>query len=98
MNSLIRSVLLLALAAGSCLLSSAAMSEKNLAGVWVGTYSEDWPDRFPGPELGDYAGLPINDADRLRALSWSASLIALPEYQCRVHPSDYANSFADIRL
>lgn len=75
-----------------------AQAEKNLSGVWSGTYAEDWPDRFPGPELGDYAGLPLNDADRLRAQSWSASLIALPEYQCRVHPADYANSFADIRI
>lgn len=75
-----------------------AQAEKNLAGVWAGTYAEDWPDRFPGPELGDYAGLPLNAANRLRAQSWSASLIALPEYQCRVHPADYANSFADIRI
>lgn len=82
----------------ACILSFSAFAERNLAGVWSGTYSEDWPDRFPGPELADYAGLPINDADRLRAQSWSASLIALPEYQCRVHPSDYANSFADIRI
>lgn len=73
-------------------------SETNLSGVWIANYSEDWPDRIPGPELGDYAGLPLNDADRLRAQSWDASLIALPEYQCRRHPSDYANSFADIRI
>jgi hypothetical protein len=78
--------------------SFSAAAEKNFSGVWVGNYSEDFPDRLPGPELGDYAGLPINDADRLRAQSWSASLIALPEYQCRVHPSDYASSFANIRI
>lgn len=75
-----------------------ALAQVNLAGVWSGTYTEDWPDRFPGPELGDYGGLPINDADRMRAESWSASLLSLPEYQCRVHPADYANSFADIRF
>ena len=73
-------------------------SATNLTGVWIANYSEDWPDRIPGPELGDFAGLPLNDADRLRAQSWDASLIALPEYQCRRHPSDYANSFADIRI
>jgi len=78
--------------------ATSALADKNLSGVWAGTYAEDWPDRFPGPELGDYGGLPLNDEDRLRAQSWSASLIALPEYQCRVHPSDYANSFADIRI
>jgi hypothetical protein len=40
--------------------SSPAYAEKNLSGVWVGNYSEDYPDRLPGPELGDYGGLPIN--------------------------------------
>lgn len=79
-------------------LVSTAQAEVNLSGVWSGTYAEDWPDRFPGPELGDYGGLPLNDANRMRAKSWSASLLALPEYQCRVHPADYANSFADIRI
>jgi len=74
------------------------LAQVNLDSVWAATYTEDWPDRFPGPELGDYGGVPINDADRARALAWSASLIALPEYQCRVHPFDYANSFADFRM
>lgn len=87
-----------AIAAGTLMFSAVSQAEINLNGVWAGTYTEDWPDRFPGPELGDYGGLPLNDADRLRAQSWSASLLVLPEYQCRVHPSDYANSFADIRI
>jgi hypothetical protein len=59
---------------------------------------EDWPDRLFGPELGDYTGIPLNAAGRARAEAWDASLITLPEYQCRVHPSDYAPSFADIRI
>jgi hypothetical protein len=62
------------------------------------TLTEDFPDRLPGPELGDYAGLPLNAADRMRARSWNATILSLPDYQCRVHPSDYANSFADIRM
>ncbi|HLF11694.1 MAG TPA: hypothetical protein VJA26_10810 [Gammaproteobacteria bacterium] len=80
------------------LASTQAFAQANFAGVWSAGYVEDWPDRFPGPELGDYAGLPLNDADRHRAQSWSASILSLPDYQCRVHPSDYANSFADIRI
>ncbi|HKD48547.1 MAG TPA: hypothetical protein VKB67_12755 [Rhizomicrobium sp.] len=86
-------VLLAALSASMPLLA-----QVNLSGVWSAKLHEDWPDRLFGPELGDYGGLPINDADRLRATSWNASLITLPEYQCRVHPSDYAFSFADIRI
>ena len=86
-------ILLAALSAGVSL-----HAQVNLSGVWSAKLHEDWPDRLFGPELGDYGGLPINDADRLRATSWNASLITLPEYQCRVHPSDYAFSFADIRI
>ena len=44
---------------------------------------------MPGPEVGDYSGLPINDAMRLRADSWQASLLTLPEHQCKPHPSTY---------
>ena len=75
-----------------------AFAYTNMSGVWSADYGEDWPDRIPGPELGDFGGLPLNSANLLRAKTWDASLIALPEYQCRVHPSDYANSFADIRM
>src|SRR5579884_1697280 len=78
--------------------ASAAFGQVNLSGVWSNQLHEDWPDRLFGPELGDYGGVPLNDAARMRATSWSASLITLPEYQCRVHPSDYASSFADIRI
>ena len=33
-----------------------------LDGEWSPRYHEDEPERIPGPELGDYLGLPINDA------------------------------------
>jgi hypothetical protein len=80
--------------------SGPVTAQVNLAGVWnnFGILHEDWPDRLPGPEVGDYAGVPLNDAARLRADTWDASLITLPEYQCRVHPSDYVPSFAGIRI
>src|SRR5215470_7614842 len=74
------------------------LAQSNFVGVWNNHITEDWPDRLPGPEPGDYAGLPLNANDRMRAQSWSASILSLPDYQCRVHPSDYANSFADIRI
>ncbi len=80
------------------LLPAGAFAQSVLSGVWNATYFEDWPDRVPGPELGDYGGLPLNAADRMRAQSWNASILSIPDYQCRVHPSDYANQFADIRI
>ncbi len=86
------------LLAATALLALPAIAQVNLSGVWGMTLYEDFPDRLPGPELGDYGGIPLNAAARMRAESWDASLITLPEYQCRVHPSDYASSFADIRI
>jgi cyclase len=62
----------------------------DLSGGWTALFHEDIQDRLPGPELGDYLGLPINDADRLKAESWSASVITLPERQCMPHSADYA--------
>src|SRR6185369_10269934 len=83
-----------------CLVSTSAFAQVNLSGVWdnLGILHEDWPDRLFGPELGDYTGIPLTDEARLRADSWDASLITLPEYQCRVHPSDYVPSFAGMRI
>ena len=80
------------------LCATPALGQVNLAGQWTGFYHEDEPDRLPGPELGDYGGLPLNDANRMRAQAWSASILSVPEYQCRVHPVDYASRFAQIRI
>src|SRR5262249_55226870 len=82
------------------LFSERASAQVNLGGVWdnLGILHEDWPDRLFGPELGDYTGVPLTNEARLRAESWDASLITLPEYQCRVHPSDYVPSFAGMRI
>ena len=43
----------------------------------------------PGPELGDYLGIPLNAAARQYADSWDASRLTLPEHQCRAHVSPY---------
>jgi hypothetical protein len=75
-----------------------AYAQVNLIGVWSARAHEDFEDRIPGPMLGDYTGVPINEANRLRAQTWSASILSLPDYQCRVHPADYANMFNDIRI
>src|SRR6516162_8196901 len=56
-----------------------------LSGDWQTLMHEDQPERAQGPDLGDYLGIPINDAARLRAESWDASRLTLQEHQCRVH-------------
>jgi len=61
----------------------------DLSGVWAPLMHEDAPERAAGPEVGDYLGLPINDNMRLRGDSWSASLLTMPEHQCKPHPSTY---------
>ena len=66
-----------------------AFGQIDLAGEWAPVFHEDQPERGPGPEIGDYLGIPINDAGRLRADSWDASLLTMPEHQCKPHPSDY---------
>jgi glyoxylase-like metal-dependent hydrolase (beta-lactamase superfamily II) len=66
-----------------------AFAQVDLTGMWAPIFHEDQVERIPGPDVGDYAGLPINDAMRLRADSWDASLLTLPEHQCKPHPSTY---------
>jgi hypothetical protein len=39
--------------------------------------------------VGDYLGLPINDAARFHAVNWDAGLLTVPEHQCKPHPSTY---------
>ena len=64
-------------------------AQMDFSGDWAPRFYEDQPERVPGPELGDYLGLPINAAARMRADTWSASLLTLPEWQCRPHGADY---------
>src|SRR5262245_9235114 len=81
------------------LLSSPALAQRDLSGEWTALYHEDQPHRIPGPELGDYTGLPINDAGRLKADSWDASILSLREHQAKPHPSTYSlRGPANIRI
>jgi hypothetical protein len=77
------------LSIGLGLILMPAAAQINLSGEWAARQHEDQLERGPGPELGDYLGLPVNDAARLRADSWDPSRITLPEEQCRVHLSTY---------
>jgi len=62
----------------------------DLSGEWAPLFHEDQLERIPGPDIGDYLGLPINEAARLHGDSWDASLLTLPEHQCKPHPADYS--------
>ena len=79
-----------AMAALMVALATPAMAQFDVTGEWGQRRHEDAPERGPGPDLGDYAGLPVNAAAVLAADTWTASRLTLPEYQCRPHPADYS--------
>ena len=66
-----------------------AWAQIDFSGEWAPRFWEDQPERVPGPELGDFLGIPVNDAARMRAETWDASIQTLPEWQCRPHSADY---------
>ena len=71
------------------LLPLVVFGQIDLSGEWNPVFHEDQPERIPGPEIGDYLGLPITDAARMRGDSWDAEILTLPEHQCKPHPADY---------
>src|SRR6266568_6438926 len=71
-------------------LSVPAFAQRDFSGEWAPAYHEDGPERLPGPELGDYMGIPLSEAGRMRADSYDADRISVvTEYQCRPHSADY---------
>ena len=89
-----RYALLVTLAA----LASPAFAQVDLAGEWRGLRHEDQVERGPGPEIGDFTGLPLNEAGRRRGLSWDASLLTVPEHQCSPHPANYGAMHGNLRI
>src|SRR5579862_4841045 len=77
-----------------------AFGQVDFTGEWAPAYHEDGPERIPGPEIGDYLGIPLNDAARLRADSYDADRISVvSEYQCRPHSADYSmRGLANMRV
>lgn len=79
--------------------ASPVFAQRDLSGEWAALYHEDQPHRIPGPDLGDYTGIPLNDAARLKADSWDASILTLREHQAKPHPSTYSlRGPANIRI
>jgi len=72
----------------------------DISGVWAAIVHEDWYDRLPGGDLGDYMGIPINDAARQKAEAWDASILSQPERQAQPHPAQYSfrGPFPNLRI
>jgi hypothetical protein len=73
------------------LLSAAvpARAQVELSGSWAARNHEDALERGAGPYAVDYTGLPLNDAAREKALSYSASQLGMIERQCGLYPPHY---------
>jgi hypothetical protein len=69
--------------------SPAGAQQIDIAGDWAARGHEDQPHRGPGAELGDYTGLPINEAARQKASHWDASILSLAERVAQPHPAQY---------
>jgi len=70
---------------GTAFAQGSAAPVMDITGHWAVRQHEDQEERGPGGELGDYTGLPLNDAARLRADTFSGALYGLDEWQCRPH-------------
>ena len=53
---------------------------------------------FPGPTSATTPGIPLNDAGRLKADSWDASILTLREHQAKPHPRRTRRGPANIRI
>jgi len=62
-----------------------------LTGSWAMSNDEERLIRIdPGPELGNFTGFPLNAAGRQKALTWNATIQAVPEHQSRPHGATYS--------
>ena len=77
------------------LTSGLASAQIDLSGAWTVRLHEDIQHRNDalggGPRIGDYTGLPINDAARAKADSWDASIFSARERQTIVQPGAYGS-------
>jgi len=80
------------------LLGTQAFAQVDLSGEWAGRIHNDAPERGGGPDIGDFTGLPINAAARMRAESYNPSLLTVPVWQCRPHPADYMGGRAGFNI
>ena len=81
--------------ATTILMSGQALAQLDLSGEIFNLrfHEEGWEE-----EIGDYAGVPVNEAGRLRADTWMPSLLTLPEHQCKPHGADRVDNFGGMRI
>jgi hypothetical protein len=74
-------------------------AQVDFSGEWFHLWYEDPQEYGSGPNIGDYTGMPINDANRMRADTEDASWYSQPEWQCRPHGVEYMTyGMSDLRI
>jgi hypothetical protein len=69
------------------LTANSASAQIDISGVWISSQENYRPRGNAG--IGDYTGLPLNDAGRLRADTWDASILSQRERQAQPHNTQY---------
>ncbi|HEX4049421.1 MAG TPA: hypothetical protein VHY19_00885 [Steroidobacteraceae bacterium] len=71
----------------------------NLSGAWVSPPTNDVLERLEGPFTDDWTGMPLNEAGRSLAQSYSAAMLGEPERVCQLYGQfHYANGAVGTRL
>lgn len=64
------------------LVGAPAFAQMDFSGEWQPVRNQD---NTENPLIGDWVGIPLNEAGLARAEAWDASIQSLPEWQCRPH-------------
>ena len=71
------------------LITISAFAQVDLTGDWAGLNHNDNMERGGGPDLADYAGLPINDEARDVGLGYNPSIVSMEEHSCTFYTENY---------
>jgi glyoxylase-like metal-dependent hydrolase (beta-lactamase superfamily II) len=79
-------------------MAGCAWAQVELSGEWANRLHEDQYSRGPGLEAGEWEGLPMNAAARMKSESWDADVYTLPERQCIPFPADMGLTIGNVRI
>jgi len=75
-------LLLVGMLAGTIIAPLPVFAQVDLTGSWAPRLYEDYIERGPGSDLGDFTGVPMNDEARAKALLYTSNLPSTAERQC----------------
>ena len=75
-------ILRIVLLTGALAWSAPAFAQNDFSGEWAPVRNQDSSEN---PLVGDWIGIPLNEAGLARSEAWDASIQSLPEWQCRPH-------------